>query len=186
MSEIHRYFERKQDDLLKGMHVCSLCRIEKVDLSLMKADVVPLFEEDLPIIKNVPIAAQQTDDFIIRVPYKKGDIVLAVFSQRDIDSIMYGGGESSVRMMAIDDAIIVGGINLFTKPLPIENSEDLVISKKDFSTKLVLTKSGDILFQAANKLVIDAPGGVDIKGGDIRMTGGAITANGEDLNTDLV
>lgn len=185
MSSVHEVMNKQKDAILKGINTCAICRIEKVDMQLMKADVVPLFEDELTPILNVPIAVHQTNDFIIRVPYKKDDKVLVVFSQRDIDPIMFGGGEQSVRMHGIDDALIVGGINLFTEPLPSGHEDDLIISKKNLSTKIVITKDDEILLKS-NKVTIDAPGGVDIKGGDITMTGGAITANGEDLNVDLV
>ncbi|NYV64659.1 hypothetical protein HYI36_05275 [Bacillus sp. Gen3] len=185
MTDFHNILQTQEQEMLEGINTCAICRIETVDLSTMKADVVPLFDEELTPILNVPIAAHQTSDFIIRVPYKVGDLVLVVFSQRDIDPIMFGGGEASVRMHGIDDALIVGGINLFNDPLPNEHSEDIVISKKDMTTKIVLTKDDEIIFKS-KKITIDAPDGVEIKGGDITMTGGAITANGEDLTVDLV
>jgi hypothetical protein len=154
MSEIHRYFKTKQHDLLKNMNTCAICRIEQVDLSKMKANVVPLFEGELTPILNVPIAAHQTKDFLIRVPYAKGDLVLVVFSQRDIDPILYGGGEPSTRMLGIDDALIVGGINLFTEPLPSVHSEDLVITRKDFSSKIVLKANNDVVIHTDAKVLL--------------------------------
>jgi hypothetical protein len=154
MSEIHQYMKTKQHELLKGMNTCAICRIEKVDLKLMKADVVPLFEEGLTPILNVPISPQQTGDYIIRVPYKKGDLVTVVFSQRDIDSILYGGGEQSTRMLGIDDAIIIGGINTYNNPLPEGYEEDLLIAKKDFKSRIVIGKDNNITVETDGNIFL--------------------------------
>lgn len=154
MSEAYKFFERMQHNLVSGLNTCCIARIVNVDLQLMKADVVPLFDEDMPIIKNVPIAAQQTGEFVIRLPYKKGDLVLLVFSQRDIDPIMYGGGEPSTRMLGLDDALIVGGINLFTQPLPDGFEKDVLIAKKDFSSRVVLGADGNITIETNGNIFL--------------------------------
>ena len=47
------------------------------------------------------------------MPYKRGDTVLVVFAQREIDNIMYeANNPASQRMLAVDDAVVVCGINL--------------------------------------------------------------------------
>ncbi|MEK4131984.1 Gp138 family membrane-puncturing spike protein [Solibacillus sp. FSL W8-0474] len=184
--EANEFFKKYKDGLLGGINTSSLCRVVAFDHQTMKVDVVTLPDGDL--IQNVPVQAPQTGDFIIRVPYKPGNVGVIVFSKNQIDDVMMGGiGETSAREFSIDDAIFIGGINLFNDVMGADHGEDLIISKKDYSAKIVLTKDGDILLQpaAGKKLIIDSPGGVDIKGGDVIITGGTITANGEDLTTDL-
>ncbi len=146
MSNIENFINLKQEDMLAGINTCAICRIDAVDMQEMRADVTPLFDDELTPILNVPIATHQTSDFIIRVPYKSGDLVIVVFSQRDIDPIMFGGGEQATHTFGIDDAIIVGGISLFTNPLIAitADDEDFLITKKDYTSRIVIAKNGDI------------------------------------------
>lgn len=184
--EANKFFTDYKEGVFGAINTSSLCRVVAYDHTTMKVDVVTLPDGDL--IQSVPVQAPQTNDFIIRVPYKPGSVGVVVFSKNEIDNVMMGGiNEKSVRQFAIDDAIFIGGINLFNNQMGADHGEDLIISKKDYSAKIVLTKDGEILFQPAEgkKLIIDAPGGVDIKGGNVTITGGAITANGEDLTTDM-
>jgi hypothetical protein len=62
-----------------------------------------------------------------------------VFSKSDIDPIMYDNGKiPSERMLDMDDAIVVCGINLFTEQLPAEDADKLVIGQTDGVAKIVM------------------------------------------------
>lgn len=170
--------------MLMNVNTCMICEILEVDMNLLKADVLPLHDQEATPILDVPIAFHQTDKFLIQVPYKKGDIVLVVCSQADIDPLMFGGGKASSRSFSANDALIVGGVNFFTKPLVNEHQNDVVIATKDMNTKLVITENSEIIMKST-KFTVESEE-IELKGGDIKFTGASITANGEDLTVDLV
>lgn len=162
---------------LENINTCLICEILDVDMNLFKADVLPLNDSEATPILDVPIAFHQTEQFVIQVPYKKRDNVLVVCSQADIDPLMFGGGKAASRAFSANDALIIGGINYFTKPIQNEHPDALVIGTKDFQTKLVLNDAGEINIKSS-KFKVEAD--------DIELIGKTITANHERLTTDLV
>lgn len=151
MKKANEFFSKFHSNMVGGLNTCMMGQIENFDPQRMAADVVLLPDGDLII--DVPVAIQQSEDFYIRVPYQQGDIVLVVFCQRDIDGIMRGGDATpSQRMLAMDDAVVIGGINLYTDDaLPAANAGDLVIGKKSGGSKIVLRQSNnDIEVTCAN------------------------------------
>lgn len=165
------------EESLMNMNTCLICEVLEVDMNLYKADITPLHDPEATPILDVPMAFWQTEQFVIQVPFKKGDKVLVVCSQADIDPLMFGGGEAASRSFSANDALIIGGINLFTKPIKNEHPDDLVIGTKDLQTKIVLNDSGEINVKS-KKFTVEAD--------DIQFIGETITANGEDLTVDLV
>lgn len=143
MKKANDFFRDFQGKTIGSINTCLPGRIERFDPVKMKADVVLLPDGDLII--DVPVATIQTSEFYIRVPYKVGDSVLVVFAQRDIDGIFRGGDANpSQRMLSLDDALVIGGINFFTSaPLPAANAGDLVIGKRDGGSKIVLNKNNN-------------------------------------------
>lgn len=141
-----------------GINNCMMGKIEKFDGKTMKADVTPLVRvrnkagelEDVSMLIEVPVSFVKAGPFVIRPPYKPGDIVLVVFADSDIENVLLSGDTSnpnSTRKHSLDDAIVVGGIMPFTTTLPSEHLDDLVIAKNDFSTKIVLKENGEIIIQ---------------------------------------
>lgn len=173
----------KLGEELGAINTCLICKIIAVDMNYLRADVVPLSGDATPIL-DVPIAFHQTSKFIIQMPYEIGDIVFVGCSQVDIDPILYGGGDAASRVFDQNDAVIIGGINLFTSPIENQHPNDVVIGTKDMKTKIVLTENAEILIKS-QKLTFEADD-IQLNGGNIALTGGSITANGEDLSTDLV
>ncbi|MEY9979682.1 Gp138 family membrane-puncturing spike protein [Lysinibacillus sp. RC79] len=165
------------EESMMNMNTCLICEVLEVDMNTFKADVLPLNDPDATPILDVPIAFHQTDRFVIQIPYKQGDRVLVVCSQADIDPLLFGGGEAASRSFSANDALIVGGINLFTNPIENEHPDDVVIGTKDFQTKIVLNDAGEIDIKSL-KFRVDAD--------DIEFIGGTITANGRDLTTGIV
>ena len=151
MKKAHDFFDKFKTNTISGLNTCLLGQIERFDPETMAADVVLLPDGDLII--DVPVGIQQTADFFIRMPYQVGDIVLVLFAQRDIDGILRGGdATTSQRMLSIDDAVVIAGINLFTDdPVPAANAGDLVIGKRNGNAKIVLNQSNDdILVTCSN------------------------------------
>ena len=147
------FFNKLSGSLVNEINSCMLGRIETFDASKMKANVVPLVKNkdgNKPMLIEVPVSFIKAGPFLIRPPYKKGDIVLVVFADEDIDNVLLSGNISepnSTRKHSLDDAIIVGGIMPFTQTLPNEHIEDLVIAKDDFTTKIVVKEDGEIIIQ---------------------------------------
>jgi hypothetical protein len=143
MKQANEFFRKFQTGMVSGLNTCMLGQIEKFDAARMAADVTLLPDGDLII--DVPVAIQQTADFYVRVPYQVGDVVVVLFAQRDLDGIMRGGDATpSQRMLSIDDAIVIAGINLYTDdPLPAANAGDLVIGKRNGNAKIVLNAAND-------------------------------------------
>lgn len=129
MREANDFFRRFKEKTVGSINTCAIGLIENYDPVKLKADVRLLPGETL--IKSVPVVIQQTSDFYIRLPYKRDDAVLVVFAQREIDNIMYqANNPASQRMLAVDDALVVGGINFFTNDLPSEDVDKLLIGEK--------------------------------------------------------
>ena len=143
MKPAHDFFKKFSDDLYKNVNTCLMGQIVKFDPVKLTADVSLL--PDGEFIIDVPVAIQQTADFFIRLPYQPGDIVLVLFAQKDIDGILRGGDATpSQRMLSMDDAIVIAGINLLTDdPLPAANAGDLVIGKRNGNAKIVLNQAND-------------------------------------------
>lgn len=151
--EASAFFHKMVDDLVGGINTVAIGKIESFDATKAKADVRVLPGNDL--IVAVPVAMPQTNDFVVRMPYSKGDVVVIVFAQRDIDNILLGGDNAETgRKLSIDDAIVVGGINLFNNSMPADNSADLAIAKKDMSSKIVLKANGDIAIETAGNVFV--------------------------------
>lgn len=172
-----QFVNENMQEMLANINTCLICEVLEVDMNVFKADVQPLNGTIETPILDVPIAFHQTDQYYIQVPYKKGDKVLVVCSQADIDPLMFGGGKAASRAFSANDALIIGGINYFTKPIQNEHPDALVIGTKDFQTKLVLNDAGEINIKSL-KFKVEAD--------DIMLLGKTITANGERLTTNSV
>ena len=142
------------EESLMNMNTCLICEVLEVDMNLYKADVLPLNDPDATPILDVPMAFHQTEQFVIQVPYKKGDIVLVICSQVDIDPLMFGGGKAASRSFSANDALIVGGVHYFTKPLENEHPDDLLLSDKIYKNKIRITPTGEIFMESEENINI--------------------------------
>ncbi len=145
------------EESMMNMNTCLICEVLEVDMNLYKADVLPLNDPEGTPILDVPIAFHQTDQFVIQVPYKKGDVVLVVCSQADIDPLLFGGGDAASRSFSANDALIVGGVHYFTKPLENEHPDDLMISDKTFKNKIRISPDGEVNLESENTIIAKAP-----------------------------
>lgn len=148
---IEEYLNKKLDNLSDGLNTCTIAEIVNVDLKYMRADVRLLHDDSM--VMQVPITPHQTKQFVMRMPYAKGDTVIVLFAQNDNDPFLYGDGKASERQHAIDDAVIVAGVADYNSPLPFDGyEEDLVISKRDCSAKIIIQESGEILIESAQSI----------------------------------
>jgi hypothetical protein len=140
---------------LDDLHTAAPAKIESYDSKRMVCSVTLLYknktEQIAPIIE-VPVSFMKAGPFIIRPPYKKGDIVLVVFSERSLDYILQATPQDAktgdgVRHR-IDDAIVVHGIKLDSEPdLPAEHASDLLIMNTQGTAKVVLTADDKVIFE---------------------------------------
>jgi len=152
------------EESLMNMNTCLICEVLEVDMNLYKADVLPLNDPDATPILDVPMVFWQTEQFVIQVPIKKGNIVLVVCSQADIDPLMFGGGKAASRSFSANDALIVGGVHYFTKPLQNEHPDDLLLSDKIYKNKIRINPAGEIFMESEENINITSQKDVIIKG----------------------
>lgn len=175
MSEAMKFFDNFAEKMSKGINTCMLCKIEEYDHEAMKAKVTPMVKvkygdeetEQQELLIEIPVSHLKAGPFIIRPPYKPGDIVLVVFADRDIENVLLSGNKedpNSTRKHSIDDAIIVQGIMPYINTLPGEHKDDLIIARDDFTTKIVLTEEhGDIIIKADRDVNIEAKRDITLK-----------------------
>lgn len=145
MKSANNFFGKYKQTLVGELYTCLIGQIERFDPVRMSADVVLLPDGDLVI--DLPVGIQQTSDFFIRMPYAVGDMVLVVFSQRDIDGIVNSGDATpSRRMLDKNDGVVICGINPFDgDPLPAADGLDLVIGKRNGNAKIVMKEATDAI-----------------------------------------
>lgn len=147
-TEAFEALDRFKTGLLSGLYTGAIAIIESYDPT-GKADILIL--PDMDLVVSVPIAAVQGGGFYIRAPYKKGDLVSVIFSYRSIDGAMHGETETSKRTHDINDAIIVGGVNPFTAPLPTADADKLVIGTTNGAGKITISPDGLITLSGRDR-----------------------------------
>ena len=159
--EFTKILERYIFNELNGLNCCMIGSVESIDKPTSKVSVQPLHRTfidnqliDLPVLVDIPLFQILTSDFIIRPPVNIGDIVLLVFADYDIQNLVLSGelkDPNTDDIHALNDAIAIPlGLNPFNNSLPSENENDLVIAKKDYSSKVVIKQNGDIIVDSAN------------------------------------
>lgn len=165
MREANDFFRKFKENMVGGLNTCAIGEIVSYDPIKSKADVKLLPGDTL--IKSVPVGIQQTAEYFIRIPYKRGDTVLVVFVQREIDNIMYqANNPASQRMLAVDDAVVVCGINLFTNDLPAADTDKLVVGEKSGGATFTIG-GGNVVINGN----ISLKGSVDVNGTPLQPGG---------------
>jgi len=177
VSEAIKFFDGILGEVAQGIHTCMLGKVNKFDHKKMKAEVIPLHKRRLangqaieyPLLLEVPVAFFYANGFFIRPPYQKGDLVVVVFADSEIDKILMSGGKespNSERRHALTDAIVVGGWQKFTEELPISDSnvDDMVISNKDTSFSIIIQKDGAIELKSKKSIGIKSDENITISG----------------------
>lgn len=168
-------FERFGDSLIKGLHVCTIARIERFNPLTMRAEVTPLVRyrtktgawADRPMLLDVPVSTIVSGDFLIRTPYKTGDLVVVAFADEDLDAVLIAGemaNANSSRVHAMDDAIVLGGLLSFKNSAPPDSTEDLVISTRSSNAKIKIAPDGEIEISSDKAISIKSDEVVTIEG----------------------
>lgn len=146
--EAYSALEAFREGLIGGLYTGAVAIVESYDPS-GKADILILPDRDL--VSSVPVATIQGGGFYVRAPLQKGDLVSVIFSYRSIDGAMHGVEDRSPRTHDINDAIIVGGINPFTEPLPSQDGDKLVIGTMSGTGKITISPDGLITIQGRDR-----------------------------------
>lgn len=168
-----KFMGKLSNSIVNGINNCMLGKVESFDASTMKADISPLISNanadggyaNMSMLVEVPVSFLKAGPFVIRPPYKAGDIVLIVFADSDIDNALLSGAAStpnSTRKHSLDDAIVVGGIMPYTTTLPDEHIDDLIIGTEDFKAKIVISEDGTILLSCEKEIEISSEKSVTI------------------------
>lgn len=186
MDVANDFFNTLKGSLSEQTNSAMVGRIERFNASKMKADVLPLIRSsdgaDPSMLIGVPVSMVRAGGFIIRPPYKKGDIVLVVFVDRDMENFLLSGKQSTPstgRTHSLDDAVVIGSVIPFNQSLTGENTNDLLIAKEDMTSKIILKEDGDLVIEfdkdikikgknidiaADSQVSINGSGGVSIDG----------------------
>lgn len=160
MSEAVKFFDGIMGEMTQGIHTCMLGKINKFDSKTMRAEVILLHKRQLsagqaveyPLILDAPVAFFHANDFFISPPYKKGDTVVVIFAESDMDKVLASGEKespNSQRRHALEDAIVIGGWQKQGDILPIDG-DSLVIGHKSNNAYMKITQDGDVYIDANN------------------------------------
>lgn len=123
------------------------------------------------LLTSVPIGFFSIGGYSIKVAPKKGDLVLLLYCDYDIDNLMLDGTtkrQNTDRTHALEDAIALPlSINFLNNAF--NATEDLVISKEGTSTYIKMQSNGDIVLNAGTgkiKLGENATKGVLLDNGE--------------------
>lgn len=159
MSTMISNFVNKKFATMQGaMFTATIAEIVKIDWDYMRCDVKPLFDDEAKIIVDVPFGFMQNDDYLVRFPYKKGNLVFVVFCKEDIAPVLFEDGNRDMaaeEQFRQDDAFVIGGIHLFTKPIttiPKIHDESFLICRKDFKSRIEIDKDGKVIIDTSENI----------------------------------
>jgi len=147
--------------LFEDVHTCMPGRIESYVFGEAKATIKPLLKKvfndgtilELPVLPNVPIVFQRTNNSGLTFPMKVGDGVLLLFSERALERWYLSGQDSEPgdpRRYDLSDAIATPGLFGFNTKNLASNNEDLEIHHNGF--KITITAAGKISLVGASGL----------------------------------
>ena len=153
---IHELVQKLIDQALDDVHTALPARVEQFDPTTLRGEVVPLvkrkMEKDgepvpLPPILDVPFWMPKAGPFVLRLPVRRGDVVLLVFSERALDYLLVDGQPQDPRLRrrhALDDAIAIPGLlHMGEGALPGDHAGDVALFDRATGNKIVLKASGD-------------------------------------------
>jgi hypothetical protein len=151
------------NDAVSDIHTSLPAKINKYDAEKMRAEITLISKQNLegemveiPPVLEVPVGFMKAGPFIIRPPFKKGDVVVVVFSEKAIDQLLISGKSEKVkytRMHSIDDAIIVNSLQLESESdLNSSYTSDLLIENQEAGSRIVMKANGDLLIETNGKV----------------------------------
>lgn len=159
--------------LSEAVHTSLPASIETYDPATRKASVKPLIKRvyagkavDLPVIVGVPVIFPTAGKFYINFPVEKGDTVLLLFAERELDGFLSSGANSepeSRRQFSLSDAVAVLGLCPFSKP---NAAKDTTAAEIGFDKCLITMTAGNDVFLSneAGKFELSASGKISLNG----------------------
>lgn len=179
--------------ILDSLNVCLPGIIESWDFQTQKA-IIKIDSKriednneaiEYPVISGVPIITPSSGGAFISMPIKRGDSCLVLFTDKDITNWLLGSSNqipNTKRMHSLSDAVAIMGLNQFTKPLPIQNNNDLSIS---YSNSVISIKpNGNIEINSKKDINIVCDNAtIDCK--DINLnSSSALNINTQNMNVE--
>lgn len=150
MSEFLKFVREQGGRDTSRIHTAILAEVLKYDPVLMQADLKPLIRDpdfEYGVIVNASVSCLRAGGFVIRPPYRPGDLVVAVIIERGIDKVFASGEQADQtghRKHNLTDATVIGGFTSKLTPLPPENGADLMISTENGLNKITMDPLGNI------------------------------------------
>lgn len=136
------FFNDFKKNIMGGMNVCKLARVDKFNPANMTVDATPFPTGDNAMIVNIPVATVKSRDFIVYYPLEAGDHVVLLFADGDTDGVMLGQDEAPTeRTHDISDCVCLGGFSLFNQDVGIEDKTSLTLKSAGGAT--VTISKGD-------------------------------------------
>lgn len=147
------------ENRISNIHTSIPAIVETYDYKTQTAEVTPGVKRllqngdviTLPKIVQVPVVFPSAGDALIHWPINRGDTVLLIFSERQIDEFLQSGKiskPSQTRKNSLTDAIAISGILTLNKTGKAENNDDLIITKS--GSKIVIKSNGDVEISGEN------------------------------------
>lgn len=126
------------------VHTCLPGTIERYDHRTQSADVKPSLKRtfpdgtvlSVPVIVNVPVIWMRGGEALFTFPLNKGDGVLLLFAERNIDTWLSKGGEvesPDARRFDLSDCIAIPGLVDFENGTFPDNNDDVTLKYKTAS-----------------------------------------------------
>ncbi|QTL96568.1 hypothetical protein GM661_00575 [Iocasia frigidifontis] len=152
--ELNKIIRKVIDDKLDKLNVALPARILKYDSSKLRGNIELLAKKELngeqvtyPPILEVPVSSIRAGTFVIIPPYQKGDVVQVLFNQKALDKLLITGEPEEVqykRSFSLDDAVIIGGLQVEQADDLPNVGENLYIGSQDGETNIEITPGGEI------------------------------------------
>lgn len=157
----------------REVRCCMPCIIQSYDAANctvdIKINIKELFvdaEYDVPVISNVPVVFQRTQQTAITFPLKTGDSGIVIFCDRDIDAWLLNGNNvtpSSKRMHHLNDCIFIPGLFAQNKGMLNDVATDMFIGYK--STTITIQENGNVIIKSSKDINIEAANDINIQSG---------------------
>jgi phage baseplate assembly protein gpV len=186
------------DNIKQTINTLFLAIVEEYNVETGRITVIPKLKMldnygnyiDRAMLFECPTCCIKAQNFYLRIPYKKGDIVYVGCSQEALDDLLLNGETSATNLDGVSrfrltDAVILGGIFVDTEnKMTSENPDDFIIQNRDNNDIIILKKSGGVQVKTSSKFQIDASE-VEINADTMNMNVGTTTTNGNSITQNV-
>jgi hypothetical protein len=189
MEELISLFKDMMISSTYGIEIGMVCRVETYKASAGRMDVKPLLKtsdgysvnKNFPILSNISLSTISTSDYIIKVPYQRGDLVWVTFSANDIRDALQGINSTKTKArFNMQDACAIGGVEKESIVPPVNqlaSLDGLVLGTRDKSAYIQI-KPNEINLKAISIKVSDGINEYELNK-HIHISGAPGTPSGE-------